>query len=180
MWFESCGFESSTSLQRELSNTVIGTLTRSLRKRSRISRIREGKPDARKSAMNGELLQVKLQTYIRKKLNPSLLREQLATERGSSQSLQSLRPWTFSKLNWRKANTFCTLAVPRVARAKWILPGSRGEDYMVPLVLLFMNKCLDWITNIALVFSAMNSVSRKGSVWDVFPFYCHFFPVSQR
>lgn len=50
---------------------------------------------------------------------------------------------------------------------------------MVPLVLLFMIKHLDQITNILLVFSVINSSSREGSVCDIFPFYCCFFTESQ-
>lgn len=50
---------------------------------------------------------------------------------------------------------------------------------MVPLVLLFMIKHLDQITNILLVFSVINSSSREGSVCDIFPFYCCFFTDSQ-
>lgn len=66
VWFESCGFESSRSLQKESSNTVVNTFTHLLRKRSWISWIKEGKPDDRKRAMNAELLQVKLQTDVGK------------------------------------------------------------------------------------------------------------------
>ena len=66
VWFESHVFESSRSLQRELSNTVVGTLTNSLRERSWISWVREGKPDDRKRAKYAELLEVKLQTDVGK------------------------------------------------------------------------------------------------------------------